>query len=148
MAQIVYGKQNNLLVSVLGSCVGVVVYHRRTQSAGLAHVMLSKALGQITRPGKYADTAVAALVHHFTRQGVPVESLVAKIAGGAAMFGGPDSPLQIGNENIRAVRQHLADADIRLATEDVGGVKGRRIAFDCSTGNMRIEVAGAAAKTI
>lgn len=148
MAQIAYGKEDGRLVAVLGSCVGVAVYHRETRTAGLAHVMLPQSHNNITRPGKFADTAVAALVHHFTRRGIRAESLIAKIAGGASMFGGPDSPLQIGAENIRAVSRALAEANVRLATKDVGGTQGRRIAFDCTTGNMRIEIAGAVPRTI
>ena len=64
------------------------------------------------------------------------------------MFGRPDSPLQIGDANVQAVLEKLADANIRVATKDVIGTKGRRITFDCATGNLRIEIVGTPQKTI
>ena len=63
------------------------------------------------------------------------------------MFGA-DGPLQIGDSNVDAVRAVLAKEGIRIVAEDVGGQKGRRVILDCSTGELLIEIAGHARKTL
>ena len=51
----------------LGSCVGVVLYDRTARLGGLAHIVLPKAHGTVDHPGKYADTAIPALIAEFDR---------------------------------------------------------------------------------
>ncbi len=57
------------------------------------------------------------------------------------MFGA-GGPLQIGDDNVRAVLAELAAAGIRLAAKDVGGAVGRRISLDCATGELTVTVNG------
>ena len=46
------------------------------------------------------------------------------------MFGSC-GPLQIGDANIEAVVRALRAAGIRVAAQDVGGNRGRRVTFEC-----------------
>ncbi len=147
MGQIVAARKPARLSSVLGSCVGVAIYHPRLGVGGLAHVVLPHANGRSDNPGKFADTAVPALIQELSKLGVPLAGLVAKIAGGACMFQ-MRGPLQIGDANIEAVRQALAKANIRLAAQHVGGTAGRRIVFDCADGTLRVEIAGRHVETV
>ena len=48
--------------TLLGSCVGVVLYDRVARLGGLAHVVLPSARGAVDHPGKYADTAIPAVI--------------------------------------------------------------------------------------
>lgn len=57
------------------------------------------------------------------------------------MFGS-GGPLQIGDANVQAVTEALAAAGIRLIAQDTGGTKGRRVAFQTSTGEMLVETSG------
>ena len=84
-------------------------------------------------PGKFADTAVPHMLTtaRRTRRRRPA-ALVAKLAGGANMFGG-SGPLQIGEANAEAVAAALQNAGIRVAGQDVGGSQGRRVDFDFAT---------------
>jgi len=141
MGQIAIDKAPALLSSVLGSCVGLVLYHPRLKAGGLAHIVLPTASGRGALPGKFADTALPHMLAEFSKMGIPREGLVAKIAGGACMFG-VSGPLQIGDNNIDAVKHLLKEANIRLVGEDVGGQKGRRVTLDCSNGEVLVEIAG------
>ncbi|MCS7304905.1 MAG: chemotaxis protein CheD [Thermoguttaceae bacterium] len=141
MGQIVVARKPAQLSAVLGSCVGVAIYHPRLGVGGLAHVVLPHSNGPSDNPAKFADTAVPALVQELQKQGVPSAGLVAKIAGGACMFQ-IRGPLQIGEANIQAVREALAQANIRLLAQHVGGTAGRRITLDCTDGSLRVEIAG------
>ena len=53
----------HVLVSLgLGSCIGLALLDKRAAVAGLAHVVLPAAEGRGGSPGKFADTAVEALI--------------------------------------------------------------------------------------
>ena len=141
MGQIAVDKKPALLSSVLGSCVGLALYHPRLKTGALAHIVLPTASGRGALPGKFADTALPHMLAELSKIGVPREGLIAKIAGGACMFG-VSGPLQIGDNNVEAVKSLLAKENIRIVAQDVGGQKGRRVTLDCSTGELLVEIAG------
>jgi Chemotaxis protein; stimulates methylation of MCP proteins len=86
-------------------------------------------------PGKYADTAIAALVKSIRDLTKSENRLTAKIAGGANMFATTAANgLDIGAKNIRATKEVLEQHRIRLIGEDVGGSHGRRISFNLASG--------------
>lgn len=129
------------LTSVLGSCVGVALYHPRNRVGALAHVVLPESAGRAGTPGKFANTAIPHLLELLREAGAPAAGLVAKIAGGASMFSS-GGPLQVGESNVQAVLLALQTARIAVAAQHVGGNKGRRVNLDASTGTLSVEVAG------
>lgn len=71
----------------LGSCVAVALLDSASDAVGLAHVIFPKAPARaVAEHGKYADTAVPALITALGRLGSPSTRLVAVLAGGARMF--------------------------------------------------------------
>ncbi len=139
--------------TLLGSCVGVVLYDRIAKMGGLAHIVLPSARGAVDHPGKYADTAIPALVADFERRlGTKIRSrLTAKLAGGASMFQvNPDanSTLNIGQRNQEAIEQILADWKIPILARDLGGTAGRRLTLDTASGMIAIKVPGGADSSI
>ncbi|MCO7125973.1 chemotaxis protein CheD [Sporolactobacillus shoreicorticis] len=128
----------------LGSCVGVVIYHDQKQIAGMAHVMLpdSSLARTTTYPlGKYADTAVPALLKKMTEYyDCPVSQLKAKIAGGAEMFKTTRmAPLgSIGSRNVEAVKNQLCAHHIPVVAEETGADYGRTVEFLTETCNLTI----------
>ncbi|MEQ8787897.1 MAG: chemotaxis protein CheD [Pirellulaceae bacterium] len=136
------------LSSVLGSCVGVVLYHPRMRLAALAHVVLPDSVGRSGQPGKFADKAIPEMLRMLAAEGANASGLIAKIAGGANMFGTAAGPMQIGEGNAEAVKKLLRDHRLRLESEHLGGSKGRRVTFDCDTGMMTIEIVGSENATI
>jgi chemotaxis protein CheD len=133
--------------TLLGSCVGVVLYDRIARLGGLAHVVLPSARGAVDHPGKYADTAIPALIADFERRlGTKVRPrLTAKLAGGASMFQvnpDPNSTLNIGRRNQEAIEQILSDWKIPILARDLGGTAGRRLTLDTTSGMIAIKVPG------
>ncbi len=141
MGQHVFGQAPDRFTSVLGSCIGVAFYHPRTHTGAFVHIVLPESLGRSGPEGKFADTAIPCLIRLFQQQGIPIREIVAKIAGGASMFNSK-GPIQIGEANEAAVREKLAEAKIPILGEHLQGAKGRRVEFDCSTGILRVEIAG------
>jgi chemotaxis protein CheD len=135
--------------TLLGSCVGVVLYDRVAKLGGLAHIVLPLANGAVDHPGKYADTAIPSLIADFERQlGVKARPrLVAKLAGGASMFQvnpavRENSGLNIGQRNQQAIEQILGALNIPILARDLGGATGRRLTLDTASGAVTIKVPG------
>ncbi len=142
IAEIKVARTPDKLRTVLGSCVGVAIFDRVSKVGGLAHVMLpDSSIGKGDK-GKFADTAVDALVEDVAGAGGLRNRFVAKISGGASMFG-TKVDKGIGDRNIDAVKDRLKKHAIRLAAEDVGGTKGRRMILDPSNGEVTVQVIGA-----
>ncbi len=141
MGQIAAGQTPARMKAVLGSCVGLAFYHARLRKGILAHVVLADSAGRDGPPGKFADTAVPFMLKLLSDSGVPTHGLTAKFAGGANMFGN-GGPLKVGEANVEAVTRQLQQKGIRLAGTHVGGNKGRRIIFDCSNGELTVQIAG------
>jgi chemotaxis protein CheD len=137
--------------TLLGSCVGVVLYDRVAKLAGLAHIVLPSANGAADHPGKYADTAIPAMLAEMDRRlGLKSRArLTAKIAGGASMFpvdaaASLNSGLNIGRRNQEAIERILGDLSIPIVARDVGGNAGRRLTVDTVLGIVTIKVPGGA----
>jgi chemotaxis protein CheD len=147
MGQIAVVRKPHRVTSVLGSCVGVALVHSRLGLGALAHVVLPESAGRPGNPGKFADTAVPHLLRELQKLGATPAGVVAKIAGGACMFG-VAGPLQIGDLNIQAVLRALAAAGIRVVGKHVGGKAGRRVTLDSANGSLIVESAGCPSETL
>ena len=137
--------------TLLGSCVGVILYDRIARLGGVAHVVLPRAHGVVDVPGKYADTAIPVLIAEFEKRlgGKVRPRLIAKLVGGANMFQmnqslQEQSGLNIGQRNQEAIEQILAELSIPITGRDLGGTAGRRLTLDTASGIVTIKVPGGA----
>lgn len=120
-----------VLTSVgLGSCIGLALLDERRGVAGLAHILLPDSRdGAMAMPGKFADTAVPALIERMTRLGAIGRNLQAVLVGGAQMFAfGGKSRLDIGARNEEATRAALKKVGIPVLAAATAGNKGRTVA--------------------
>ena len=126
----------------LGSCVAVVLLEPTAAVCGLAHVMLPSAeTAEGDDPGKFANTAVRAMLAEMEELGADPSKVVAKTAGGSEMFEFTGIAEGVGERNVGAVRRELAGRDIPLQGEDVGGDHGRTVRVDGETGRVVLETA-------
>ncbi len=140
----VSGEPGDVLTSVLGSCVGVILLDRNSPLTGMAHIMLperTKGMSDGGRPAKYAAPGVAALVKEMLRMGSRRGDLYAKLCGGARLFG-ENSLQNIGERNIAVTRAVLRKLSIPIAAEMVGGETGRNVAVEVGTGRVTVRFSG------
>lgn len=135
---------DELLTIGLGSCIGVAVVDRARSVAGLAHVMLPDAAAVPNAPeGKFADTAIPALIAASERLGARRVRLEAVMVGGAQMFEvGVGSALDIGARNAVAVKAALAKARIPLRAAETGGRRGRTMRLHIGAMTVTVKEAG------
>jgi chemotaxis protein CheD len=113
----------------LGSCVALILHDARQKTGAVAHVMLPESNGNRDRPGKFANTAVPLLLDELKEQGSNCRSVSARLVGGASMFRNFNGNLNIGERNVEALREMLADHRIAIELEDVGGTSGRSVLY-------------------
>lgn len=138
-----------LLRTLLGSCIGVLIFDRQSGVGGLAHVVLPDSRGSTEQPGKYADTAVPALLADLTKLANASPSphragprFSAKLFGGASMFAVKTPNLDIGRQNQQAVEQALQKSGIPVVARDLGGEAGRRLTCHTQTGVVSVKIPG------
>ncbi|MGA2975264.1 MAG: chemotaxis protein CheD [Spirochaetia bacterium] len=128
------------LKTILGSCVGVILRDPERCVSGLAHIMLPEHRRGDAATGKYADSAIPALLARMLRSGGRAGSLQALIIGGAEMFPmGNERIAAIGDLNVEAARKALKESRIPIVFEETGGRAGRAVVFDNATGTVSVK---------
>lgn len=135
------------LRTVLGSCVGIVIFDTAAEVAGLAHSILPAGHEEAEELGKFADQAVDNLLIRLTREGANKANLQAKLIGGAAMFGN-ETTMQLGARNVDAASARLEAHEIPIVATSVGGTKGRKVLLDARTGEVAVAAIGEESETI
>ncbi|NCO41137.1 MAG: chemotaxis protein CheD [Armatimonadetes bacterium CG_4_10_14_3_um_filter_66_18] len=141
IAQLAAAASPTRLISYsLGSCVAVALYHRRAYVGGLAHVMLPESdAASPDLPAKFGNQALEPLIASMETLGADRRYLVAKVAGGASLFGTQNGGAPtIGERNVAAVKESLARARIRVLAEDTGGDYARTVTFSTETGTLTV----------
>lgn len=143
---------DSIMTIGLGSCVGIALYDTVKKITALIHIMLpdSHAFKKVTNPYKFADLAIPLILEEMIKRGCAKRNLVAKIAGGASMFKFSEKSINsdIGNRNIEAVKKAITREGITVASEDVGGSKGRSMFVESETGRVLIRTVGEGTKEI
>ena len=138
-----------LVAHGLGSCIALCLYDPISKLAGLAHVVLPGTDPHNAPNGKFAGSALPALLQAMARLGGATDPrrMQARLAGGAHVLaiGGTGSLPRIGDKNAEAVMAALAAASVRVMAADVGGGKGRTVWFHPRDGGrIRVRTVGGA----
>ena len=132
----------NVLKTLLGSCIGIVLHDPINKIGGILHIMLPKKNGRDLKITKYADPGLSYFISHMvTSTGALRGALYAKIFGGAKMFE-TNGTLNIGESNELEVRRILKEEGINILASRTGGTKGYNIAFDTYTGDVTCRIFG------
>lgn len=133
----------------LGSCIGLALYDKRSRCGGLCHIVLPVSENpDPEEPARFANTAVPWAINKLLELGANRMNLVAKIVGGASLFGSSSPLLNIGERNIEAVSAALDIHRIPLAAQEVGGDKGRTMALYIADGRVEVRSATASVYVI
>lgn len=128
----------------LGSCVALCLYDPRQKIAGMAHVALPESSIKPdqakTKPGRFADTAVPALMQQMTDMGCRPRGrgLQIKLVGGAQIL---NMVAKLGERNELAIKKWLWKMGLGPQAQDVGGTESRTAELFVDTGRLRITAA-------
>ncbi len=129
-----------LITYGLGSCVAIILHCRNVGVASMAHVMLPMSFtgDKVSTPGKFADTAIVAMLKEMDSRGIGPGSLEAKLTGGADMFAGKIKGMsrRIGARNVLATRKTLGNYGVKILAQETGGNSGRTAEFHTEDGSL------------
>lgn len=135
----------------LGSCLGVTIYDPITKVGGLLHAMLpdssinpGKAAEQ---PAMFVDTGIGALFRAAYALKAEKHRMQICVAGGAQFFD-KNGFFNIGQRNYTCLRQLLAQHDLVIEAQDVGGLVSRTIHLNLASGEVRLKSSGQSEETI
>lgn len=125
---------DEMIVTVLGSCVSACIRNLKTGYGGLNHFLLAEPGESVTSPSnRYGSYAMEQLMNEILKYGGVKADFEVKIFGGADLF---KSFNPVGTNNVRFIRQYLMKEGIKITAEDLGGNTPRKIYYWPSTGQV------------
>ena len=135
--QLYFGDQATVVRTLLGSCVGITLWHPRRRVGGMCHFLLpqrSRDSGT-TRDGRFGDEALEILVESLLRIGTRPAEYDAHLYGGADAI--PDAAkvkLNIGERNIEKGWALIEHYGFQLRNVDVGDRVPRTVQLSLADG--------------
>lgn len=129
--------KEELIVTVLGSCVSACIRDPRTGIGGMNHFMLptgkAGGWGDELHSMRYGNFAMEKLINELIKRGCARSDMEIKVFGGGNVI---DSNSAIGSKNAEFVLSFLRNEGLKWAAEDLGGQYPRRIQYFPATGRV------------
>ena len=137
--------EDMVITTVLGSCVAVCLYDRVRHIAGINHVMLPRMAAGQEPSTRFGNVASFVLMDMMRERNCRPANLDVHVFGGANGLGrfsddAESSTMQVGKKNLEVTLKVLQKLRLDIIGQDVGGATGRRIQFDCKTGEIRMDM--------
>jgi len=129
---------DEVIITVLGSCVSACIKDPVSGVAGMNHYMLPGDWGRDDggSSARYGVYAMEALINEMIRRGARRPDMQVKLVGGGRMWAdGSD----IGASNVAFARSFLTEEKLKLVGTDVGGTRPRRVHFRTVEGLVRVK---------
>lgn len=135
---------DELIVTVLGSCVSACIRDRVFGVGGMNHFMLpnngagspAKEYGMIVGDAaRYGIYAMELLINEILKNGGNRQNLEVKITGGGKMFA---NMADVGKRNVEFVRKFLATEGLEIAAEEVGDIYPRKVRYYPGNGKLKV----------
>lgn len=143
--EIYFGKEYQVLSTLLGSCVAVSLWHPPKKLVGMCHVLLSSEKN-VENDYRYANSAIKFFYQQVKKYRSSPADYQVEIYGGGNMFPNfmTESANTVGTKNIDQVRHHLNKYDFSISKSDLGGEQARKLSIDQATGETLLEYVKAA----
>ena len=129
--------RNEMITTVLGSCVSACIFDARKGLGGMNHFMLPGAYSRAEdASARYGLYAMESLINAILKLGCRKEDLRAKLFGGGQIIANMTS---VGQQNIRFAKAFLSAEGIPLDSADLGLVYPRKINFFPATGKVMVK---------
>jgi chemotaxis protein CheD len=149
-------KEDEVLDTVLGSCVSACIRNPKTGVGGMNHFMLphprsekggsdawNAVAGTATR---YGSASMEQLINKILTAGGLRSDLEVKVFGGARVLA---AITDVGEHNVVFVREFLKQEGLTVVSEDVGDTRPRHVQYFPATGRVRVKhLAGALSATV
>ena len=148
-----FGDRHTRIVTLLGSCISVTMWHPRLLIGGMCHYMLPSRRDKKIHDldGRYGSEAILMFFREALRHNADPNEFVVKVFGGGNMF--PENKTQevchdkpcesvfdsCRNVSCKNAVQGLSELDryrFKIASKSLGGNSSRKIIFDVWSGDV------------
>jgi chemotaxis protein CheD len=133
----VTAKSDEILVTVLGSCVTACIRDQRAGLGGMNHFMLplshASGWGDDHQSARYGNFAMEKLINELIKAGCSRDRMEVKVFGGGNVT---DTNNAIGTQNAEFVLRYLESEGLSCSAQDLGGPYPRRIHYYPGTGRV------------
>lgn len=140
-------RADEVLVTVLGSCVAACIRDPASGIGGMNHFMLphdsAGKWGDDQKSARFGNFAMEQLINELIKAGCARERMEIKVFGGGNVT---DTANAIGSENAEFVLNYLKAEGLRYAAADLGGTQPRRIHYYPATGRVVRRLLGSSEK--
>ncbi|QRN56008.1 chemoreceptor glutamine deamidase CheD [Dyella caseinilytica] len=135
--------QEEMVSTVLGSCVSACIRDNERRIGGMNHFMLPEPMSgerndwsaAIGRAARYGSDAMEQLINAILKAGGRRDALTVKIFGGGRVLA---QMTDVGLRNITFVKRYLETEGLPLVAEDVGDIYPRQLQFFPASGRVRV----------
>jgi chemotaxis protein CheD len=135
--------EDEVLDTVLGSCVSACIRNPRLRIGGMNHFMLPRPSGRADdtwdslagRATRYGSASMEQLINRILRAGGSRDELEVKIFGGGRVL---MALSDVGQHNVSFVREYLKKEGLRVTSEDVGRDCPRHVQYFPMSGRVRV----------
>lgn len=128
-----------VMMTLLGSCVAACLHDPFAGVGGMNHFMLPEGgEGPVGESARYGAHAMEVLLNNLLKEGARRTHLQAKVFGGANVLKGFTAN-NVGEQNVRFVREYLEREGIRIVAEDLLGPLPRKVGYYPKTGRALVK---------
>jgi chemotaxis protein CheD len=138
-------RADELIDTVLGSCVAACVRDPIAGVGGMNHFMLPESTNDTNNSWldpkhglatRYGSFAMESLINELQKHGAARSRLEVKLFGGGKIL---DSTIDVGARNAQFAREFVRLEGFTIAAEDLGDVFPRKVIYDPQTGRVRVK---------
>ncbi len=139
-------QEDEIIVTVLGSCISACVRDKIFGIGGMNHFMLPASAqdmshhlevgGNSTEATRYGSYAMEMLINDILKHGGRRENLEIKIFGGGKII---KNMSDVGERNISFIREYIRNESLLLLSEDVGDICPRKVVYHPNSGKVKMK---------
>ena len=131
---------DEMIVTVLGSCISACIRDRKLGLGGMNHFMLPSGgddkASLVSGAERYGNFAMEHLINTILKNGGEKKNLEIKIFGGGKILA---QMTDIGLRNIEFVQHYIKTEGLMMVSEDVGDIYPRKVAYFPATGKALVK---------
>ncbi len=133
---------DELITTVLGSCIAVCIHDPVLKIGGMNHFMLPDSTAGDAMPSilaesaRYGSYAMEFLINNLLKMGAKRADLQLKLFGGGKIL---PSLSDVGERNIEFINRYVEQEELAVLAWDLGGDYPRKINFYPTTGRARMK---------
>lgn len=135
-------RHEEMIVTVLGSCVSACIRDAGARIGGMNHFMLPTE-GELDRDAwarsdaaRYGNYAMERMINEILKLGGRRDHLEIKVFGGGRVLAGLSD---VGAKNIAFVIDYLREEGLAIAAQDLGDVFPRKVYYYLQSGRVRVK---------